>query len=119
MEKREALELEQKRISEQGPEFFEQRKPLRKSDCHVVVKFPVKGPDLLKVFEAEKLLLDAGVDFDTGYGFGVREWCFDWSLEGAVVYRLKMRKWATRRNPPKKPDTSLPARPSKRRPPAK
>jgi len=39
---------------------------------------------LEKLHEAEKCLMEAGVSFDTGAGFGARDWNFDWSLKGPV-----------------------------------
>ena len=40
--------------------------------------------------QAEKHLLEAGISFDTGGGFGGRDWEWDWSLEGPVtVYYLR------------------------------
>lgn len=38
-----------------------------------------------KLFQAEQLLLDIGVHFDTGYGGGGRDWELDWSLSGATL----------------------------------
>lgn len=36
------------------------------------------------VSEAESMLRRAGIKFDTGTGFGGRDWEFDWSLSGPV-----------------------------------
>ena len=37
------------------------------------------------LWEAEKQLRKAGIGFDTGGGFGGRDWRFDWSLRGLYV----------------------------------
>jgi hypothetical protein len=38
------------------------------------------GDELDIVFEEEMRLADLGIVFDTGYGFGQRDWELDWSL---------------------------------------
>ena len=42
-----------------------------------------------KVYQAERLLREAGITFDTGSGCGFRDWELDWSLSGAY---LKVRE---------------------------
>lgn len=61
-------------------------------DVHVHITIPATGLQLEALFQAEELLLKAGVTFDTGYGCGGRDWEFDWSLKGAYV---KLRKVLT------------------------
>lgn len=41
-----------------------------------------------KLAEVERLLSELGVAFDTGYGFGQRDWEWDWSLRGPVHVRF-------------------------------
>lgn len=43
------------------------------------------------VTEAENLLRRAGLKFDTGTGFGGRDWEFDWSLSGPVHVTFRSR----------------------------
>jgi len=38
-----------------------------------------------KVYQVENLLIEIGVGFDKGSGFGYRDWELDWSLSGALV----------------------------------
>src|SRR5690606_23172666 len=68
-----------------------------------------------KVYEAQRLLSEVGVTFDTGSGGGGRDWELDWSLTGALVRvrplycmgehkeRVELREgtvyWATWRRP--------------------
>jgi len=54
-------------------------------NAHVHIHIPAKGLQLEALFQAEALLRQAGVSFDTGYGCGGRDWEFDWSLKGAYV----------------------------------
>ena len=61
-------------------------------NAHVHIHIPAKGLQLEALFQAEALLRQAGVSFDTGYGCGGRDWEFDWSLKGAYV---KLRKQLT------------------------
>jgi len=41
--------------------------------------------DREKVYQAERLLQEAGITFDTGSGSGYRDWELDWSLTGAFL----------------------------------
>jgi len=66
------------------------RKPTH--NAHVHIHIPAKGLQLEALFQAETLLRQAGVSFDTGYGCGGRDWEWDWSLKGAYV---KLRKTLT------------------------
>jgi len=44
------------------------------------------------LFDAEASLRKAGISFDTGAGFGGRDWEFDWSLTGPVkVFHKKFK----------------------------
>ena len=41
-----------------------------------------------KLFKIERIFRDIGVTFDTGAGFGNRDWCWDFSLKGPVSINL-------------------------------
>ncbi|MGE4358033.1 MAG: hypothetical protein AB7E08_05750 [Candidatus Omnitrophota bacterium] len=43
-----------------------------------------------KLYEAEKILNELGIDFDTGMGGGFRDWFLDWSLSGAILRTKRM-----------------------------
>jgi hypothetical protein len=43
------------------------------------------------LFEIEKRLRNMGIDFDTGMGFGGRDWEWDWSLKGPVNVKFRGR----------------------------
>jgi len=43
---------------------------------------------LAALFEIEKKFLEIGVSFDTGAGFGRRDWEWDFSLKGPVQIRI-------------------------------
>lgn len=63
----------------------------RKKDNWVQIQFhDLSKKQLEHLFKAESELLNAGIEFDTGYDFGNkrRDWEFDWSLRGASV-RIK------------------------------
>lgn len=56
----------------------------------VLIRFNPSA-NLNKILQAEELLREAGVKFDTGTKLtgddgAQREWFFDWSLQGAAVY---------------------------------
>lgn len=57
---------------------------------HATLVFDGDDVDQEKVAQAEALLRDAGVSFDTGMAIGgdggTREWELDWSLDGATLY---------------------------------
>lgn len=50
----------------------------------VLIQFDLSKVPIEKLFEIEKLLHEIGVNFDTGAGFGYRDWQWDWSLKGPV-----------------------------------
>lgn len=51
---------------------------------HILIQFDLSKIDVQKLFQVEKLLSEMGITFDTGAGFGYRDWEWDWSLEGPV-----------------------------------
>ena len=55
----------------------------------VLIHIPAKGLQLEALFQAEELLRQAGIYFDTGYGRGGRDWNFDYSPKGAYVKFIK------------------------------
>jgi len=89
VEKEDALEEEHRLIRFHDDADFFVCKTKPEMNVYVRIRFPVKGIALQKIFEAETLLNEAGVHFDTGYGGGIRDWEFDWSLEGAYVEKVK------------------------------
>lgn len=50
----------------------------------ILIQFDLNKVPLDKLFKIEKLLNEVGVTFDTGAGFGYRDWMWDFSLEGPV-----------------------------------
>lgn len=42
-------------------------------------------------FEAQKILNEVGITFDTGMGSSGRDWEWDWSLKGPISVRFKSR----------------------------
>ncbi len=59
----------------------------RKDEVEVGIHFDMSAmskEQLDKLFQAEQLLRDIGVSFDTGAGGGERDWEWDWSLTGPV-----------------------------------
>lgn len=54
--------------------------------CFDMEKLGEKG--LATLFEIEKKFLEIGISFDTGAGFGGRDWEWDWSLSGPVKLTL-------------------------------
>ena len=44
-----------------------------------------------RLYEAERILYEIGLRFDTGSGTGGRDWEFDWSLKGPVSVRFRRR----------------------------
>jgi len=64
-------------------------------EVEVLIQFDLTKLDQKKrdkLFKIEKLLYDIGVTFDTGAGFGGRDWEWDWSLKGPVKVYLKKTK---------------------------
>ena len=50
------------------------------------LKIPVGDKKKLdNILKAEFFLMEAGISFDTGTGFGFRDWELDWSLKGAEL----------------------------------
>lgn len=48
---------------------------------------------LERIFDAEKVLTDIGIHFDTGYGYA-RDWEFDWSLTGEhYIFDEDKKEW--------------------------
>ena len=94
MNKETSKGLEKELIWEQTPDsgIYDpcNTKPIH--NAHVHIHIPAKGLQLEALFQAEKLLRQAGLSFDTGYGCGGRDWEWDWSLKGAYV---KLRKTLT------------------------
>lgn len=43
------------------------------------------------LYEIEKKLRELGITFDTGAGFGGRDWEWDWSLKGPVRVKFRSR----------------------------
>jgi hypothetical protein len=61
------------------------------NECEVTIQFDMSklGEEGMKhLFDAERSLRKAGITFDTGGGFGGRDWEWDWSLEGPVTVRF-------------------------------
>jgi hypothetical protein len=60
-----------------------------------------------KIYEAERLLKDVGLHFDTGMGCGGRDWEWDYSLTGPISVRFRRRaRYPDKRNqitPPTSP----------------
>ena len=50
----------------------------------VNVSFDLGKINIEDLFEIERLLAKNGITFDTGSGFGKRDWQWDWSLEGPI-----------------------------------
>jgi len=83
------LDREQNLIrAQEDSKFFAcETEPIHNVDVHITI--PAKGANLEKIFQAERLLTEAGLSFDTGYGSGCRDWEFDWSLHGAFVKKVR------------------------------
>lgn len=61
-------------------------------EAEVLIQLPFATQEQReKIFQIEKLLLEAGVSFDTGSDGITRDWEFDWSLEGAKVFFKKFK----------------------------
>jgi len=68
----------------------------RVSNGKAVVSFHIDGmsdADLDKISKAERLLVEVGIKFDTGLGFGNRDWVFDKLLVGGHVKVSKNFIW--------------------------
>jgi len=58
---------------------------------HINVQFDMSKlgqGGLDKLFEIERKFREIGVHFDTGGGFGGRDWEWDWSLKGPIKLTL-------------------------------
>jgi hypothetical protein len=61
-------------------------------EAHVLIQFDMTKLDkdkLDKLFQIELLFHEMGITFDTGAGFGGRDWEWDWSLKGPVKVYFK------------------------------
>jgi len=59
----------------------------RENEVEVGIHFDMSvmtNKQLDKLFQAEQLLNDIGITFDTSVGGGERDWDWDWSLKGPV-----------------------------------
>ena len=71
------------RIKPTNSQTVEKENRLPKDKWINVKFFEVAGEELDKVFKAGEELLEQGISFDTGYGFGPgggRDWELDWSF---------------------------------------
>ena len=50
----------------------------------ILIQFDLGKVPIEKLFKIEELLHEIGITFDTGAGFGCRDWMWDFSLEGPV-----------------------------------
>lgn len=59
---------------------------VQKPNVYVHVAFDCTGNKemLPTLFKIQELFNSIGIGFDTGYGDGVRDWEWDWSLRGPV-----------------------------------
>ncbi len=91
MGREESKQREKELIWEQPPDsgIYDPCGRIPVHNVDVLIHIPAKGLELEALFQAETLLGQAGLSFDTGYGHGGRDWNFDWSLKGAYV---KFRK---------------------------
>lgn len=65
----------------------------RMRECDVLVQIDLSKVKLQEVMEAEKALRKLGITFDTGAGFGFRDWEWDFSLKGPInVYFQQFKK---------------------------
>lgn len=66
----------------------EVRERAEQPEWHVTLEIDIaemSESDLKKLSQAEMLLSEIGIHFDTGSGFGKRDWELDWSLKGATT----------------------------------
>ena len=63
---------------------------VQKPNVYVHVAFDCTGNKemLPTLFKIQELFNSIGIGFDTGYGGGVRDWEWDWSLRGPVKVTL-------------------------------
>lgn len=53
-------------------------------EAEVLIQFDLGKVDLAKLYQIQSLFSEMGISFDTGAGFGARDWEWDWSLKGPV-----------------------------------
>ena len=64
-------------------------------EAEVLIQFDMEklgAEGMQKLHQIEELLSEIGVSFDTGAGFGNRDWEWDWSLKGPVKVLHKIFK---------------------------
>ena len=64
----------------------------RRQRIEVGIHFDLSKVDRVDLFEIEKLLHKNGIYFDTGSGFGNRDWEWDFSLRGPIDVRFKRKR---------------------------
>ncbi len=47
--------------------------------------------DIAKIFQVEEKFHDLGIEFDAAYGYGLRDWEWDWSLSGPISIKFVRR----------------------------
>lgn len=72
-----------KRKSDSGTVIDMKKIDSEKSDP-VLIQFDISKVPIDKIFEIERKLHEIGIYFDTGAGFGYRDWQWDFSLSGPV-----------------------------------
>jgi hypothetical protein len=71
---------------------------MRRKEAEVRIEFDKTKVDMDKLFKIEEALSEIGITFDTGASIGdpdgdVRDWEWDWSLEGPVkVYFVRFKR---------------------------
>jgi hypothetical protein len=58
----------------------------------ILIQFDLSKVYLQDLFEIEKLFAKNGITFDTGTGFGKRDWQWDFSLEGPIEVTVNVKK---------------------------
>jgi hypothetical protein len=58
-------------------------------ECNVLIQIDINKVNIADVFEAEAALRKLGISFDTGSGFGFRDWELDSSLTGPMNVYFK------------------------------
>lgn len=64
----------------------------RDNEVEVGIHFDISvmsKEQLNKLFQAQQLLAEIGISFDTGAGGGERDWEWDWSLKGPVYVTFR------------------------------
>ncbi len=65
---------------------------MEKKEYYVTVQFDLSKVDLQDIFEIERRLAKLGIHFDTGAGFGMRDWELDWSLTGPMSVKVREKE---------------------------